>query len=118
LKEEQQMPSMFEMANGGLGVMPDPADNPNNHVVPSADSGTRVSFETLSVGDAGGTATVSVELDGAPLDNWTSGHLDPGEREVGYVSLGRLAAGDHTVIACISPGSGQQDQQSNTFSVE
>ena len=28
------MSTMFELASGGIGVMPDPADNPDNHVNP------------------------------------------------------------------------------------
>jgi hypothetical protein len=45
---------MFELVGGGLGVMPDPADNPDNHVVPHHEAGTRISFEVLNVGDVGG----------------------------------------------------------------
>src|SRR4051812_47009478 len=112
------MPAMFELVGGGLGVMPDPEDNPDNHVVPHHEAGTRTSFEVLNVGDAGGNVRVGVEVDDVFLSEWQSQFLDPGNREVGYVSLGRLAAGEHTVLAYVNPGSGQADHTTNTFDVE
>lgn len=112
------MSAMFELVDGGLGVMPDPDDNPDNHVVPHHESGTRVSFEVLNVGDAGGNARVGVEIDDVFLTEWQSQFLDPGSREVGYVSLGRLTTGEHTVLAYVNPGSGQADHSTNNFEIE
>ena len=112
------MSSMFELVGGGLGVMPDPDDNPDNHVVPHHDAGTRISFEVLNVGDAGGNATVSVEIDDVFFTDWQSQFLDPAGKEVGFVSLGRLSQGEHSVLVFVNPGSGQSDHTSNTFGVE
>ncbi len=50
------MASMFNLAGRGTGVMPNPDDNPNKHVVPHHESGTRISFEILNVGDQRGDA--------------------------------------------------------------
>ena len=112
------MSSMFELVGGGIGVMPDPADNPDNHMVPHHEAGTRISFEVLNVGDAGNNARVGVEVDDAFVTEWQSQYLNPGEREVGYVSLGRLSEGQHTVLTYVNPGSGQADHDSNTFDVQ
>jgi hypothetical protein len=109
---------MFELVGGGIGVMPDPADNPNNHVIPHHEGSTRISFEVLNVGDAGGNARVGVELDDRFVTEWQSRYLDPGQREVGYVSLGRVSNGQHTALAYVNPGSGQADHASNTFDVQ
>jgi hypothetical protein len=112
------MSSTFELVCGGLGVMPDPDDNPDNHVVPHHDAGTRISFEVVNVGDAGGNARVGVEIDDVFFTEWQSQFLDPGGQEVGFVSLARLTAGEHTVLAYVNPGSRQADHASNTFAVE
>lgn len=108
---------MFELAPGGIGVMPDPQDNPDNHVVPHHDSGTQISFELAHVGDAGGVARVGVEIDGNFVVEWSSESLNPGETAVGYVSLGRLDQGSHKVLIYVNPGSGTADHQENTFEV-
>ena len=112
------MSSMFQLVGGGLGVMPDPDDNPDNHVVPHHDAGTRISFETLNVGDAGGNATVSVEIDGVFFADWQSQFLESGSKEAGFVSLGRLTQGEHSVLVFVNPGSGQADHTTNNFGVE
>ena len=112
------MSLIFELVGGGLGVMPDPADNPDNHVNPHHEAGTRISFEVLNVGDAGGNARVGAEVDDTFVTEWQSQYLDPGQREVGYVSLGRLSQGRHTALAYVNPGSGQADHDENTFDVE
>lgn len=39
----------WPIKGGGIGVMPDPDDNPNNNVVPHHESGARISFEVLNV---------------------------------------------------------------------
>jgi hypothetical protein len=111
------MSAMFELTGGGIGVMPDPEDNPAGHVVPHHESGTRVSFSVVNVGDAGGNAEVGVELDDVFIDKWTSTFLDPGQQQSGFVSLGRLSEGDHEVLAFVNPGSGQADHETNNFNV-
>lgn len=111
------MSAMFELVEGGLGVMPDPDDNPDSHVVPHHDAGTRISFEVLNVGDAGGNAAVGVEIDDVFFTEWRSQFLDPGDKEVGFVSLGRLTQDQHSVLVFVNPGSGQSDHTSNTFTV-
>jgi hypothetical protein len=110
--------AMFELAAGGIGVMPDPADNPDGHNVPHHESGTRISFEVRNVGTAGGNARVGVELDDNFVTEWQSPYLDPGQSAVGYVSLGRLSQDSHTVLIYVNPGSGQNDHQTNQFNVE
>jgi len=112
------MSATFQLAAGGLGVMPDPGDNPDNHEVPHHDAGTRISFEVRNVGDAGGNARVGTEVDDTFVTEWQSQYLDPGQGEVGYVSLGRLSQGQHTALAYVNPGAGQADHAENTFDVE
>ena len=112
------MSTMFELASGGIGVMPDPADNPDNHVNPHHEAGTSISFEVLNVGDAGGNARVGVEIDDNFVTEWQSQYLDPGQSEAGYASLGRLGEGQHTALVYVNPGSGQSDHSTNTFNVE
>ena len=109
--------NMFQFTGGGIGVMPDPADNSGMHDVPHHESGTRISFEVLNVGDAGGNAEVGIELDDVFVADWRSTFLDPGQQETGFVQLGRLDERDHTVLAFVNPGSGQSDHDTNQFSV-
>jgi hypothetical protein len=108
---------MFQLMSGGVGVMPDPSDNAALHDVPHHDSGTRISFEVVNVGDVGGNAKVSVELDDIFAADWQSSLLDPGQHEAGFVSLGRLEAGDHSALVFVNPGSGQSDHETNQFNV-
>ena len=42
------MSTLFGLASGGIGVMPDPADNPDNHDNPHHKASTRISFERQS----------------------------------------------------------------------
>lgn len=112
------MSLMFELVGGGIGVMPDPADNAGNHDVPHHDAGTRISFEVINVSDIGGNARVGVEVDDTFFTEWQSQNLNPSEKEVGFVSLGRLAPGMHRVLIYVNPGSGQRDHDENTFDVE
>ncbi|MGL3104652.1 hypothetical protein [Bradyrhizobium sp. BR 1432] len=112
------MSAMFELIGGGIGVMPDPEDNEAGHVVPHHESGTRVSFSVVNVGDAGGNAEVGIELDDVFTNNWTSDFLDPGQQQAGFVGLGRLLCGEHEVLIFVNPGSGQADHETNTFTVE
>jgi hypothetical protein len=109
------MTAMFQLTGGGIGVMPDPADNPGAHTVPHHESGTRISFEVLNAGDRGGNATVGIELDDVFQSDWQSNFLNPGEQETGFVQLGRLSEGEHTVLIYVNPGSGQSDHDTNTF---
>jgi hypothetical protein len=44
------MSAMFELAEGGVGVMPDPDDNPDGHVIPHHDAGVRISVESATLG--------------------------------------------------------------------
>jgi hypothetical protein len=118
-EEESAMSAMFELADGGIGFMPDPADNPDGHNVPHHDAGTRISFELANVGDAGGNARVTVECDGNVVGpEWTSGYLDPGDPDTGYVSLGRLGPGSHEVLIYVNPGSGSRDHTTAQFGVD
>lgn len=111
------MSAMFEFTGGGIGVMPDPNDNPDGHVVPHHESGTRISFTVINVGDAGGNAEVGVELDDQFVTNFTSDFLDPGQQQDGFVSLGRLFQARHSVLTFVNPGSGQADHETNSFEV-
>jgi hypothetical protein len=112
------MTAMFEFNGGGIGVMPDPADNPDGHVVAHHDAGTLVGFEVVNVGDAGGNARVGVERDGNFVIEWASPFLDPGGTAVGFASLGRLPSGETTVLVFVNPGSGQRDHETNRVGVE
>jgi hypothetical protein len=109
--------AMFQLTGGGIGVMPDPADNSGAHVVPHHESGTSISFEVLNVGDTGGNATLGVELDDVFHSDWQSRLLSPGEQEAGFVQLGRLSQGEHSALVFVNPGSGQSDHETNTFDV-
>jgi len=112
------MSLMFNLVGGGIGVMPDPEDNPDNHLVPHHEAGTRISFEVLNVGDIVGNAKVGVKMDDTFVPDWQSQSLDPSQGEVGYVRLGRLTPGTHRVLVYVNPGSGQLDHNENTFDVE
>ncbi len=111
------MSAMFEFTGGGIGIMADPEDNPDAHDVPHHDAGTRISFEVVNVGDTGGNAEVGVEVDDVFLASWQSSFLDPGQSEAGFVSLGRLTVGDHSVLTFVNPGSGAADHETNDFSI-
>jgi hypothetical protein len=108
---------MFQFTDGGIGVMPDPADNAGTHDVPHHESGTQISFEVRNVGDAEGNADVGVELDDVFSGGFKSSVLSPGQQETGFVSLGRLGEGTHTVLTFVNPGSGAADHETNTFAV-
>jgi hypothetical protein len=117
-ESEQQTYAMFELKGGGLAVMADPDDNPNNNDVVRSDSGVRVSFEVCNVGNAAGTARVDVEIDDTWIGGWESEQLEPGQCTFGYVSVGRLSEGEHTALDYVNPGSGQNDHETNRFTVE
>lgn len=111
------MPAMFQLTGGGIGVMPDPDDNPDQHVVPHHEAGTLITFAIVNVGDIGARARVGVELDDVFVEEWESSHTEPGDQEVGSVNLGRLSSGEHTVLIYVNPGSGTQDHEPNTFDI-
>jgi hypothetical protein len=111
------MAALFQFIGGGIGVMPDPADNSGGHIVPNHDAGTRISYEVANVGDADGDAIVGIELDAVFQANSQSSVLTPGQRETGFAPLGRLSEGSHTVLVFVNPGSGQADHETNTFEV-
>ena len=111
------MSAMFELSEGGIGVMPDPADNPDNHDVPHHDAGTQISFEICNVGEVGANGKVGVEVDDLFITEWASELIDSGQCGTGFVNLGRLSEGSHTVLIYVNPGSGQADHQTNTFDV-
>lgn len=111
------MAAEFVLAEGGVGVMPDPADNPANRQVPHSDSGVRISVEVGNVGDEPGVTTVGVECDDQFVQDRQSQRLAPGGTDVGYVSLGRLSPGEHTVLAYVNPGAGHHDHAENRFTV-
>jgi hypothetical protein len=111
------MTAMFEFVGGGIGVMPDPGDNPDTHVVPHHAAGTQISFQVANVGDDDGTADVEVDVDDEFATSWRSGVLSPGQQQVGFVSLGRLGQGAHSVQTIVNPGSGTADNETNTFDI-
>ena len=111
------MVAMFQFTGGGIGVMPDPADNAAGHVVPSHDFGIQISFQVVNVGDENGTVQVDVEVDEVFNMSWTSTALSPGQQQSGFASLGRFPEGTHTVSTVLNPGSGSADNEENTFDV-
>ncbi|MEU9609012.1 hypothetical protein [Streptomyces sp. NPDC048057] len=111
------MSEMFELATGGVGTMPDPDDNPDGHDVPHHDAGTRISFEVRNAGDASGTARVGVEVDDTFIQEWPSPSLLPGESTPGYVKLGRLSQGEHTILIYVNPGAGTIDHAESVLNV-
>ena len=74
------MTAMFEFAGGGLGVMPDPADNPAGHVVPHSEAALQITFEVANVGDESDQAHVAVDVDDEFRAEWWSEQLAPGSR--------------------------------------
>ena len=103
------MSAMFELAEGGVGVMPDPDDNPDGHVVPHHDAGVRISVEVGNVGDEPGSANLGVEVDDAFVTEADTEELAPGQTTVVFFNLGRLEAGQHVILVFVNPGSGQRD---------
>ncbi len=111
------MSAMFEFTGGGIGIMPDPADNPDRHDVPDHNAGVQISEEVANVGDANGVATIGVEVDNTFVTNWTSDPLDPGQSQALSVSLGRFPAGPHTILVFLNPGSGKKDNETNDINL-
>jgi hypothetical protein len=94
---------MFEFSGGALSVTPDAND-------------TQVAFELSNVGDESGTATVGCEVDGTFITSYDK-TLDPNVGDRPTVSLGPVAAGHHTALVYVNPGSGQNDHLSQDFTV-
>jgi hypothetical protein len=109
------MAAMFEFSAGGIGIMPDPDDNPDGHVVPHHDAGLKLSFEIQNVGADAGLARVGVEIDDQFITEWVSGQIEPGAAAVGFVSVGRLIEGSHDALIFLNPGSGANDHRTNSF---
>jgi hypothetical protein len=65
---------MFELIGGGTCVLPDPEDNPDNHMVTHHEAGASISFEVINAGDAGGKAGTGTEIDDAFVSEW---HANP-----------------------------------------
>jgi hypothetical protein len=111
------MVAMFQFNGGGIGVMPDPADNAAGHDIPNHEAGTQISFQVVNVGDESGIVQVDVEVDDIFNVSWRSSGLNPGQQQAGFASLGRLPEGSHTVSTALNPGSGSADHEANTFDV-
>ena len=109
---------MFElMSPHDVVVSIDDADNPAHHAVPHHDAGLKISFGVTNVGNKRGTARVGIEIDDNFFKEWKSPPLDPGQGASTLVSIGRLSAGDHTVLIYVNPGSGNWDHAENKFQV-
>jgi hypothetical protein len=108
---------MFELAEGSIGVMPDPDDNPDGHVVPHHDAGVRISVEVGNVGDEPGSANLRVEVDDVFVAEGDSEELAPGEPAVVDFNLGRLEAGQHVILVFVNPGSGQRDHTETSIEI-
>jgi hypothetical protein len=109
------MSAMFELAEGGVGVMPDPDDNPDGHVVPHHDAGVRISVEVGNVGDEPGSANLRVEVDEVFVAETDTEELAPGETTVVFFNLGRLEPCQRVILVFVNPGSGQHDHAETTI---
>jgi hypothetical protein len=112
--------STFEFDPQGLLVSPDDTDNPDGHVVPHHDAGTKVSFAVLNVGTAPGQARVGIEVDDSFITEWVSEDVEPGSSasppEV--TGIGRYGSGEHVFLAYVNPGSGTNDNVENRVNIE
>lgn len=109
------MAAMFEFLEGGIGLMPDPEDNRDGHVVPHHSAGVKLSFEIQNVGEHAGIARVGVEVDDQFVTEWTLEQIEPGESAAGFVSVGRLNEGTHTFLVYVNPGSGGDDHATSSI---
>jgi hypothetical protein len=109
------MSAMFELGGGGVAVMPDPDDNPDGHVVPHSDAGVQITVEVGNVGDEPGVVRVGVEVDDEFVTEEESDELAPGETAVVRINLGRFDPGEHVILVFVNPGSGQNDNETNTI---
>jgi CARDB len=100
--------------NPGLLVNVDDDDNDAGHVILHSDSGTKVSFTVFNVGSASGSCTVSLQVDGNWVKDWTSSDLQPNGSESTEVrGLGRYPKGYHDFVAYVNPSAGHHDYLSN-----
>jgi len=111
------MSAMFELAEGGIGVQPDPEDNPDGHHDPHSDAGVQISLEITNVGDEAGSVTMGVEIDDEFVTEAVSDELASGETTVVYINLGRLTPGEYTILVYVNPGSGQRDYSTHTVTL-
>jgi hypothetical protein len=111
--------AMFVLGdNPGLSVNVDDDDNDANHGVLVSDSGTMVSFTVFNVGTASGVATVSLEVDGNWVKDWTSSDIGPkGSESTEVRGLGRYPKGSHEFVAYVNPSAGYEDYRKNTVDV-
>ena len=111
--------AMFVLAdNPGLLVNVDDDDNDAGHVILHSDSGTKVSFTVFNVGNASGSCTVDLEVDGTWIKNWTSSDLQPnGSESTEVKGLGRYPRGYHEFLAYVNPGAGHHDHLTNNVDV-
>jgi hypothetical protein len=112
--------AMFAFDDQGLLVSPDDSDNPDGHVVPHQDAGTKVSFAVWNVGTAAGQCTVGIEVDGTFVTEWVSEEVQPGASasppEV--KEIGRYGSGEHEFLAYVNPGAGTKDHVVNRVNIE
>jgi hypothetical protein len=110
--------SMFELTSAGVGVMPDPSDNPAGHISPHSEAGTRISFELVNVGGSAGVARIGIEINDTFFEEIESEQIEVGMTWAAYSSLGRLSPGSHEVLVYVNPGSGSNDHGTNRFELE
>jgi hypothetical protein len=117
-----QATAEFAFDNNGVLVSPDDLDNPDNHVVLHHDAGTKVSFAIWNMGQAAGTATVTVYVDDQEVQTWTSGSIAPGTSggpDDGYIhGCGRYPAGQHVFRVVVTPGHSGQDSTTNSVDID
>ena len=117
---EEAAEAMFAFDDAGLLVSPDDSDNPDSHVVPHHDAGTKVSFAVWNVGAAAGQCRVGIEVDNNFVTEWVSGDVQPGSSESPpeVRGLGRYDTGEHEFLAYLNPGAGTKDHVVNTINIE
>jgi hypothetical protein len=109
----------FGFDNNGLIVQVDQSDNPDNHVVLNANAGTEAVFTVCNMGQASGTATVTIYVDDQQVQTWTSGDIAAGQCDGANVSgCGRHPAGSHAFRAVVTPGHTGSDEATNSVDVE
>jgi hypothetical protein len=111
--------AMFVLGdNPGLSVDVDDDDNDANHGILHSNSGTKVKFTVFNVGTASGSATVSLQVDGNWVKDWTSSDIPPNGSESTEVrGLGRYPKGSHEFVAYVNPSAGHHDYLQNGVDV-
>jgi hypothetical protein len=107
--------AMFALSDTpGLSVDVDPDDNEAGHAILHSNSGTMVTFTVWNVGSAAGTCTVSLQVDGNSVKEWTSSEIQPNTSESTEVrGMGRYEKGSHEFVARVSPGAGHNETLQN-----